>query len=125
MATTYDFSVDQGATKKIALAYRYQSGTDGNGDPTYSPHSLAGCTARMQIRKAVGQPILVDMSTENGSITLEAGGEEGRLDIVMSAAQTSALNLRKAVYDLEITFSSGEVVRLIQGKVSISPNVTV
>lgn len=125
MATIYDFSVDQGATKKLTLIYRYRSGTDEAGEPTYSPYPLAGCTARMQIRKAVGQPILVDLSTENGSIILEAGGEEGRLDIVMSATQTSALDLRKAAYDLEVTFSSGEVVRLIQGKVSISPNVTV
>ena len=124
MATIYDFAVDQGATKKLSLRYRYQDGVDGNGDPVYVGYPLAGCSARMQVRKAVGEPILADLTTENGSITLEAGGEQGRIDIVLSATQTSALALRKAVYDLELVYSSGEVVRLIQGKVYISPNVT-
>lgn len=124
MATIYDFSVDQGATKKISLTYRFQSGVDENEAPVYEPYSLSGCAARMQVRPAVNQPVLIDLSTEAGSIVVEPGGVQGRIDIVMSATQTSALEVRKAVYDLELVWPSGEVTRLIQGKVTISPNVT-
>lgn len=78
----------------------------------------------MQVRKAAGQPVLVDLSTDDGSIVVEPDGQQGQVDVVMSAEQTSALTLRKAVYDLELTFPLGEVVRLVQGKIAISPNIT-
>ena len=123
MATKYDLRIDQGATKRVRLVYRFQDGVDEAGDPIFQPHSLTGCTARMQVRKTFNEPILVDLSTENGSIVLEDGAQ-GQIDITMSAAQTEALELRKAIYDLELVFPSGDVARLLQGNVLISPNVT-
>jgi hypothetical protein len=108
------------------MLYRFQSGI-GPGphyDPVYTSHSLAGCTARMQIRQAINSPVLVSLTSESGGLILEAEAVTGQIDLVISAEQSALLETRKAVYDLELVYPSGDVVRLLQGKITISMNVT-
>ena len=124
MASEYDFSIDQGATKRLSLVYRSQTGTDSSGNPTYTAYDLTGCSARMQIRQSVGAAVLAEMSTTNGNIVLQTGGALGQVDVVMTPAETNALTVRRAVYDIELTWPSGDVVRLIQGKITVSLAVT-
>ena len=87
------------------------------------PVDLTGCTARMQVRTAVSsQAVLLSLTTENGGITL--GGAAGTIALYISDADTAALHWAAGVYDLEIEFPNGDVVRRLYGSVSVSPEIT-
>lgn len=84
---------------------------------------LTGCTARAQIREEVDSPeILLELTTENGRI--ELGGTAGTIRILIDAATTAAMTWESGVYDLEVEFANGHVVRRLAGNVSVSKGVT-
>ena len=83
---------------------------------------MTGFTARMQIRKSVGASAFeIELTTENGRIvyTDQAAGA-----FALSLSDTETEDLTGGVYDLELVSPTGTVTRLLQGKVSISKNVT-
>lgn len=123
MASVFNFSLDQGATKRFRLVYRFRSGFSSDGEPVYQSHDLTGCTARMQVRNTQGGSILADLSEDHG-ISIQPDGELGVISVELSPTDTGSMTSRRAVYDLELTFPSGDIVRLIQGKISVSPNIT-
>lgn len=89
----------------------------------FVPIDLTGCTARMQVRSEVESPdVLIELTTENGRITL--GGVDGTVDLLISAADTAAIDWDGGVFDLEIVHPGGQVTRLAEGSVSVSPEVT-
>ena len=86
--------------------------------------NLTGCTARMQIRKAVNDTTVLDtLTTENGKIEIHEP-LNGKFKIVISAATSTAYTFTSAVYDLEIVFVTGEIVRVIEGCLTAAPEVT-
>jgi hypothetical protein len=88
-----------------------------------TPHDLAGYTARMQIRAAIGaSDVLLELTTENGRIAIDDAAK--RIDLVVAAADTAAITWAGAVYDLELVSPGGEVLRPIFGKVTVSDEVT-
>lgn len=76
----------------------------------------------MQIRPRVGDPTVLADLTDTAGINL--GGAAGTIEIVISAAQTMALTGTKAVYDLYVHFPNGDVVKVLDGKVTITLSVT-
>jgi hypothetical protein len=115
-------SIEQGATWGLGFTW-HEEGPVVDGEVTAGdPHDLTGWTARMQIRKKVGEPVLAEATTENGKITL--GGATGRVDIKLSPADTDAIGEKTAKYDLELEDPAGDVYRLLEGAVTISPNIT-
>lgn len=108
------FTIYQGATFRKRLTWKGPSGT---------PIDLTGCTARMQVRAEVGSPtVLLELTTENGGIVL--GGALGTIDLYTSDEDTGAITWDGGVWDLEIVHPGGEVTRLAQGSISVSPEVT-
>lgn len=86
------------------------------------PVDLTGYTAAMQARdKYSSTTVVLDLTTENGGITL--GGDEGTIDIYISDEDTAAIYAKEYVYDLEL-YSGGETTRLVQGKFIVTPEVT-
>ena len=86
--------------------------------------NLTGCTARMQIRKAVNDSAIMDtLSTENAKIVIHEP-LNGRFKIVIPAEVSSLYAFTSAVYDLEIVFTDSTVVRVIEGCVRSVPEVT-
>lgn len=86
------------------------------------PVDLTGYTARMQVReKHISKVYNLNLTTENGGITL--GDEEGTISITVDATDTSEIIAKEYVYDLELD-SGGEVIRLIEGKFIVTPEVT-
>lgn len=124
MAGVYNFVIDQGSTKRVSLKYQRRSGFDSEGQQLFEAYNLTGCTARLQVRQKTNTPVILDLSSSAGEIQIQAGGEQGRVDVVFSAQHTSALEVSQAIYDLRLTFPSGDVVRLVQGKIEVSPSVT-
>lgn len=107
--------IEQGATFRKVLTWKA-------GTPAVAV-DLTGCTARMQMREVITDTTpLVELTTENGGITL--GGVAGTIELVITATATAAITWTAAVYDLEIEFASGDVTRLVYGTVTVTPEVT-
>lgn len=86
--------------------------------------NLTGCTARMQIRRAVNDTTVLDtLTTENGKIEIHEP-LNGKFKINIAAAVSTAYTFTSAVYDLEIIFTDQSVVRVIEGCVYAVPEVT-
>jgi hypothetical protein len=112
-ATICPLVIEQGATFTLSLVWR-----DADGDPV----DLAGYAARMQVRPTVeSDVVLLALDSDEGGITL---GPNGAIEIVATAEQTEAIPARKGAYDLELEAGDGTVTRLLQGTVTISPEVT-
>lgn len=113
-AGNHDLYIEQGVTFQYLITLKDEAGT-------LLP--LPNHTARMQIRSSVAAPAkLHEMTTENGGITIT---NPGLLRLYISAINTSGFQFTSGVYDLELVdTSTGNVVRLLKGAVSVDPEVT-
>ena len=108
-------TIYQGATFRKRLAWL---------NPDRTPIDLTGCTARMQVREDYESPLpLLELTTENGGITIDPVNT-GVLHLYISDVGTAACLWGGGVYDVEIVHPGGDVTRLVQGSVSVSPEVT-
>lgn len=113
-AAKHDIVIEQGATFQLNLLWKDSGG---------NPINLTGYTARMQVRRRVNSDTtLLDLTTENGGITL--GGAAGTINVIAAATATDDIAEKTGVYDLELVSGAGIVTRLIEGCVTISPEVT-
>lgn len=101
----------QGSTFSRTLTYSINS----------SPVNLTGYQARLQIREYHYSDDFIASLTEASGITL--GGSAGTIDIVIAASTTQNFAPGTYVYDLELVNGS-EVTRLVEGKFSVTPEVT-
>lgn len=86
------------------------------------PVSLAGYTARMQIRAKVDSDAVIHtLTTENGGIVLDNTAKT--ITIVMQDEVTQTFTFKSAVYDLEL-ITGGEVTQLVTGGISLVREVT-
>ena len=108
MATKANLVIDQGSTFSSDLSL-----TDENGDPL----ALAGYTANSQIRKWY--------SSTNAAATFTASinNSSAVITLTLTANQTSNLVAGRYVYDVEIS-SGSEVSRIVEGIVTVTPQVT-
>lgn len=120
-AGVYTVAIEQGSTFRLRLTLRLPTLVPGEPGALMD---LSNFIARMQIRHRTPAPeILYSLTTENGGLTL--GGAAGTIDMFISDEDTSAFSFRSAVYDLEIeAVPGGDVTRIIQGPVTVSPEVT-
>jgi len=83
---------------------------------------LSSHTARMQVRSSyAAETALLDITSGGGNITLASNGV---IAVTVASSVTAALAAPDTgVYDLEIILS-GVVTRLLQGSVTITPEVT-
>ena len=112
MATAYNPTVDQGADWYLELAYKNADGT---------PINLTGYTAQLQAREFYGSATAALTLTVGSGITL--GGSAGTISIHATATQTGAMPTGVYVYDLEL-YNGAIVTRIIQGKMTLSPQAT-
>lgn len=111
----HNFFVYRGATFSEQIEWKDENGV---------AIDLTGFTARMHMRDTLEAttPFLT-LTTENGGIAL--GGAAGTVDLLASAVATSAIIVTSGVYDLELVAGDGvTVTRLLEGLVTISPEVT-
>ena len=128
-AGRYDFTIEQGATLAFTLDY-----VDANNDPI----DLTDYQARMQIRPFIGSDdvyLTLSSSLGPGGTGINMRGLEGTtppssgsMGVYLSAVSSSMLDWEgPSNYDLEISSGSGAseyVVRLIEGRVKLSKEVT-
>ena len=113
-AATNNFVIDQGANWFVTFVYKNSAGTAIN---------LTGYSAALQIRDTYADSTTdLSLTSPSGGITITAA--TGTIAVTATAVQTAAIAAGSYVYDLEITSSGGIVTRLVQGKISVSPQVT-
>ena len=115
MPQTYDINIIQGSDYGLGISVTTSSGT---------PMDLTGASARLQARPTVSSPVTyIDLVASSGIDILEPTAS-GKIQISLSAAETSAINIDSGVYDLELTTSGGQVTRLLSGRVLLNREVT-
>ena len=108
-AGTYNFTIEQGATFSRLLTLKEND----------SVMNLSGYSAASQMR------LSHDTSTVAGTITSTiTNASAGQITLSMTSSATGAIEEGMYVYDIEITASSGAVTRILQGKVTLTPQVT-
>ena len=125
-AGKYNFTIEQGTTVKLELAYKDSSG---------SAIDLTGYSGRMQIRPDYADNTKTSYIYLSSSLAADGTGlnfsgsnglnppASGTIGLYISAASSSALNFDSALYDIEIE-SGSLVTRLLQGTIKLSREVT-
>ena len=109
MATKANLVLDQGSTFSVDLTLQ-----DENGDALL----LAGYTANSQMRKWYTS--INPSAVFNASVNAQLG----TITLSLEASNTSNLTAGRYVYDVRVTNPSGESTRVVEGIVTINPEVT-
>ena len=108
-AGVYNLTVEQGVDLSLQVTVQ---------DSTGATYSLAGSSAAAQIRDTYNGSLLAAFSV------VTATGTTGVLALSMSAVTASSLPLSGGKWDLLLTTSAGTKVRLLNGSVTVSGEVT-
>jgi hypothetical protein len=108
MATKANIVVDQGTTFSTSINL-----TDDDGNPV----DLTGYTGRSQMRKHY-------TSTNSQSFSVSLNSQQGSITLSMSANQTSNIVPGRYVYDVEIASGANVISRVVEGIVTVTPEVT-
>ena len=109
MATINNLVIDQGTTFSMDLNVTNDDGT---------AKDLTNYSVAAQIRKTFGATTAVDFSSRKVNA-------EGKITLSLTATQTSALKAGRFVYDCEITATSpAETLRIVEGIITVTPEVT-
>jgi hypothetical protein len=107
MATKANIILDQGTTFLTTITVENDEG---------EPINLADYTCRAQMRKHY-------TSSNAVSFTAEAGAD-GNITLSLTANQTSNIIPGRYVYDVEVISNTNTVTRLVEGIVTVTPEVT-
>lgn len=107
MAAVKNIVIDQGTTFSLSVTLSNDDGT---------AKDLSDYTVSSQMRKSYYTNTYTAFTTDKVNLT-------GEVTISLTATQTSALKAGRYVYDIEIA-SSSETVRVLEGIVTITPEVT-
>lgn len=107
-----NFLCPQGSTFTRTLTYEIDD----------SPVDLTGYESKLQVREYHYSDDFVVGLTDSSGITL--GASAGTIDIVIDADTTRELVPGNYVYDLELISPSSIVTRLIEGRFTVTPEVT-
>jgi hypothetical protein len=108
MAIKANLIIDQGTTYSTTIDV-----TDDNDVPI----NLSGYTGSAQLRK--------HYSSSNSTIfTVSLAPLDGIVILSLTSAQTAALKAGRYVYDVELTNTSNVVSRIVEGIVTVTPQVT-
>jgi len=123
-AAKKNLTIEQGATWRDSYTL-LQPAPAGTPIASRLPVDLTGYSTRMQVRPDYASAtVLLELTPANGRITITPAS--GKLDLYISDADTAALTFTDtpAVYDLELIEPGGDVIRLLKGTVTLSPEVT-
>lgn len=109
MATKTNLLIDQGSDFSTILTI---SDTSGGG------YDLSDYTPRGQMRKSYSS------STSYSFDVTVSNASEGQIQVQLSANTSSTMTAGRYVYDIEIESSGGAITRVLEGVVTLTPEVT-
>lgn len=98
--------MDQGSTFEVIVEL-----TNENNDPL----DITNLTAKAQMRKHYASA---------NSVLINTTLQEGQLILNLSSLQTSNIVAGRWVYDVELKDTSNNVVRILEGIITVTPEVT-
>lgn len=78
-----------------------------------APIDITGYSVRLQARDHKGR-LMLDLSTDNGGVSID--GPAGRMTFSASNVQTNAVDA-SGIYEVEMTTTSGDIYRVMSGRV--------
>ena len=109
-----NLKIPQGTTYTHDFNYVEEDGTVIN---------LAGFSARLQFREEKGTSTFFhEATTANTGLIIDAA--LGRITLIISDSASSAFTSYSGVYDLELISAGAVVNRIVEGKVTVSQEVT-
>jgi len=109
MAVTSNLILDQGSDFSVTINYNNDDG---------SPKDLTGYTARSQMRRSY-------YSIANTSFTANiSDAQNGEITISLLSNVSANVKAGRYVYDLEVVSNTNVVTRVIEGIVTVMPEVT-
>lgn len=108
MATKANLVIDQGATYSTSIDVLDEEGI---------AIDLTNYTGAAQMRKHY-------TSSNSVAFTVSLGGADGTVTLSMTANATANIASGRYVYDVELTSNTGVVSRVLEGIVTVTPNVT-
>lgn len=108
MATKANIIIDQGTTFSTVINL-----ADENGDPI----DLTGYTGDSEMRKHYS-------SSNSQSFTVSLGGANGTVTLSLTSTQTANLVAGRYVYDVELRSGANVVSRIVEGVITVTPEVT-
>jgi len=109
MAARADIIIDQGTTFETVVTV-----TDDDGNVV----NLTDYEAASQIRKHHTS------SSVTSTFVITNGGTNGQLTLTLSSSATGGMDAGRYVYDVEVTTAAGVVSRVVEGIVTVNPQVT-
>ena len=110
MGAVANLYIDQGSTFSTTVFVK-------NDDET--AFDLTAHTAAGQIRKSYSSSTAVDFTLE-----IANPASLGQINASLTPAQTGALEEGRYVYDIEVTSTGDVITRVVEGLVTVSPQVT-
>jgi hypothetical protein len=102
----------------------YRKGFQWLTSPDKTPMDLSGCSIKLQIRAYANSPdVLYEASTGNSRIEVTST-TQGKWRLIVSSSDSTSWTFNQAVYDLDITFPSGDVYTVVEGIVYAKQQVT-
>ena len=109
MASVSNLAIDQGSNTTITITVT---------DDTGSARNLTGFSGRGQLKRSY-------FATSNVAFTVTIPNpSEGEVVLSLNADQTSNLKYGRYVYDVELVSNTFNVERIIEGIVTVYPEVT-
>jgi len=115
MAAYQDLIIEQGTDwdDEVLLV-------DDGGDPI----DLTGYTARSSIKRSADDAeALVEMSTDNGRISI--GATTGSVYRTLTSSETVNFDWHSGIHDMILISGSGRITRVCAGAVTVLPRLTV
>lgn len=115
MAGQKNWEVDQNTTFTFTVVYK---------DNEDNPIDLTGCSAKMQVRDTKGgSKLAFSLTSPIGGITID--GPNGKVTVKMTPTQTNKLFYPKSSYDIMLTDSNLNKIKLLEGFMTLSRSVTI
>tara|TARA_B100001971_G_scaffold3244_1_gene2659 strand:- start:2601 stop:2939 length:339 start_codon:yes stop_codon:yes gene_type:complete len=111
MASILNQIIDQGSTFSKSITVYENDGV--------TVQNLTGYTIASHLRKNYTSNVYTTILS-----TAQTPSTSGVIVMSLTAAQTAALKSGRYVYDLQITAGDGTVTRVIEGVITIRPEVT-
>ena len=120
MAGKLDLTIEKGSTFERVFTWKTKDTETGQ----LTPVNLAGYKARCMFREVIEDAIpFLTLTTENGRILIE--DLTGIIRLNIPAEMSTSVIPERGVWDLELyTPDETFVIRLLEGKVKLKPEVT-
>lgn len=115
MAAIADFNIDQGTDKTVYFALKDENG----------PLNLRGYLAAMQVRLyAFSEDAIDTLTVDNGGLQIDEEGGRVIANFKHEFTEKYPCKGTPLVYDLELESPDGKITRVVEGKITVSPEVT-